>query len=70
MVSNTLFRAESIMTKQPKDTSKQVTQPDKKKSETVQLTPEDLKAISGGAGIGNRHTTPQAEIAGKQQIKK
>ena len=37
------------MTNQPKDTSKPVDQPDKKKSETVQLTAEDLRAISGGA---------------------
>jgi hypothetical protein len=36
------------MTDQPKDKSKPADQPDKKKSETVQLTPEDLRAISGG----------------------
>ena len=47
--SNTFFRAESIMTNQPKDTSKPADQPDKKKSETVHLTAEDLRAISGGA---------------------
>jgi hypothetical protein len=36
------------MTNQPRDKSKPADQPDKKKSETVQLTPEDLRAISGG----------------------
>jgi hypothetical protein len=46
--SNTFFRAELTMTNQPKDTSKPVDQPDKKKSETVHLTAEDLRAISGG----------------------
>jgi hypothetical protein len=46
--SSTFFRVESIMTKQPKDTSKPVDQPDKQKSETVQLTADDLRAISGG----------------------
>jgi hypothetical protein len=45
---NNFFRAESTMTNQPKDTSKPVDQSDKKKSETVQLTAEDLRAISGG----------------------
>jgi hypothetical protein len=36
------------MTNQPKDASKPVNEPDKKKSETVHLTAEDLRAISGG----------------------
>lgn len=36
------------MANQPKDTSNPVSQPDKKKSETVHLTAEDLRAISGG----------------------
>jgi hypothetical protein len=36
------------MTNQPKDKGKPADQPDKKKSETVQLTPDDLRAISGG----------------------
>jgi hypothetical protein len=40
------------MTNQPKDTTKPVTQPDKKKSETVQLTADDLRAISGGTALG------------------
>jgi hypothetical protein len=40
------------MTNQPKDTTKPVTQPDKKKSETVQLTADDLRAISGGSAVG------------------
>jgi hypothetical protein len=51
--SNTFFRAESIMTNQPKDTSKPANQPDKKKSETVHLTAEDLRAISGGAATSS-----------------
>jgi hypothetical protein len=47
------------MTNQPKDTSKPVNQPDKKKSETVQLTAEDLRAISGGAVVPPGHTQPK-----------
>jgi len=58
MGSNTLFRAESIMTNQPKDTSKPVDQTDKKKSETVQLTAEDLRAISGGTKSSHPVVTP------------
>ena len=49
--SKTFIRTEPIMTNQPKDTSKPVDQPDKKKSETVQLTAEDLRAISGGTHV-------------------
>jgi hypothetical protein len=47
------------MTNQPKDTSKPVNQPDKKKSETVQLTAEDLRAISGGATSPTLHPQPK-----------
>jgi hypothetical protein len=36
------------MTNQPKETSTPANQPEKKKSDTVQLTAEDLRAISGG----------------------
>jgi hypothetical protein len=66
--SKTFFRAESKMTDQPKDTSKPVNQPDKKKSETVQLTAEDLRAISGGArAIASQ---PQPKTADKVAMPK
>ncbi len=53
------------MTNQPKDTTKPADRPDKKKSETVQLTPEDLRAISGGAkGPGTGHIVqPDVKVA-------
>jgi hypothetical protein len=50
------------MTKQPKDTSKPADQPDKKKSETVHLTAEDLRAISGGAGRGSAGVQPADKV--------
>ena len=57
------------MTDQPKDTSKTGDQSDKKKSETVQLTADDLRAISGGSQVGNPIVKPQVTekvIAPKQ----
>jgi hypothetical protein len=47
------------MANKPKDTSKPDTQPENKKSETVHLTADDLRAISGGSAIG-----PGAAIPG------
>ena len=46
------------MANQPQDTGKPESQPGKKKSETVQLTAEDLRAISGG-----KTTPPPARVA-------
>jgi hypothetical protein len=37
------------MAAQPRDPNKKDTQPGKKKSETVQLTAEELRKIAGGA---------------------
>jgi hypothetical protein len=58
------------MTKQPKDTSKPDNQPDKKKSETVQLTADDLRAISGGAAQastpGPLKTQPDVKVNTKK----
>jgi hypothetical protein len=56
------------MTNQPKDTSKPVDQPDKKKSETVQLTAEDLRAISGGTNvIKPTQPTPAVKVVTPKQ---
>jgi len=50
------------MTKQPRDASKP--KPESvKKTETVQLTPEELRAIAGGAGL----TPPKLQ---QEKIKK
>jgi hypothetical protein len=56
------------MTKQPKDTSKPDNQPDKKKSETVQLTADDLRAISGGQAStpGPLKTQPDVKVNTKK----
>jgi hypothetical protein len=51
------------MTDQPKDKSNPVNQPDKKKSETVQLTAEDLRAISGGTTAPPSRTQPKTNDA-------
>ena len=51
------------MTNQPKDASEPVNQPDKKKSETVQLTAEDLRAISGGATAPVHKVQPAVKVA-------
>jgi hypothetical protein len=48
-----LFRTEPTMADQPRDTGKPKTKPqtkaEEKAPETVMLTPEELRAISGGA---------------------
>jgi hypothetical protein len=54
------------MTKQPKDTSKPVDQPDKKKSETVQLTADDLRAISGGSKATQTPIQPDVKVNTKK----
>jgi hypothetical protein len=54
------------MTNQPKDASEPVNQPETKKSDTVQLTAEDLRAISGGVGMsnpGNPTAQPNVKVA-------
>jgi hypothetical protein len=63
----TSIRAEPIMSTQPKDTSKPVDQPDKKKSETVQLTAEDLRAISGGVHTPTLAPIPQVKVVKPNQ---
>jgi hypothetical protein len=56
------------MSTQPKDTSKPVDQPDKKKSETVQLTADDLRAISGGVhAVQPPPPTPQVKVVAPKQ---
>jgi hypothetical protein len=58
------------MTKQPKDASEPVNQPETKKSDTVQLTAEDLRAISGGAmsNPGNPTAQPAAQVAPPKKL--
>jgi hypothetical protein len=57
------------MTNQPKDASKPADEPDKKKSDTVQLTAEDLRAISGGAMSkpGDPTAQPAVKVATPQK---
>jgi hypothetical protein len=45
------FEAESTMADQARDPNQSKTKPEPKKPETVLLTPEELRAISGGTSV-------------------
>lgn len=50
------------MAESSRDTKSTKTESEKKQPETVQLTPEELRAIAGGAGIGLPPTSSNDNI--------
>jgi hypothetical protein len=53
-----------MMAVQPRDPKKAQTEPEKKKTETVLLSAEELRRLSGGAG--QPVTQPQPKVADKK----
>ena len=59
------FDLEPDMSSQPRETNKPKAKPQtepEKKTETTILSPEELRAISGGATTGNPPPTPKEAI--------
>jgi hypothetical protein len=53
------------MAEQPRKPSKPASKPETKKTETVHLSPEELRKISGGAK-GNPQPIPQPDVKPKK----
>jgi hypothetical protein len=58
------------MAEQSKGTPEPKTEAEKKQSETVQLTAEELRAIAGGAGVSNFPGTGTQPTPSNNPIKK
>jgi hypothetical protein len=50
------------MAVQPRDPKKAKTEPEKKKAETVLLSPEELQRLSGGTSVPNPSPLPKTKV--------